>query len=105
MKHISTLLLLLVAVVTPSAKAQVCNYMPFKQNSKFTYTMYDGKDKPAGTLTYNVAEAKNDGNDMFANVDVDIRDEKGKSVSQSKVKYHCSAGKFYAEMSPAAAQM
>ena len=53
MKHfIATFVALVLLVV--STKAQECSYMQLRQGAVYAYNMFDAKDKPSGSVTYNV---------------------------------------------------
>ena len=94
-KFFLTLTLLLAAVC---ANAQNCSYMQLRQGAVYTYNMFDAKDKPAGSVTYTVKEARDKDGGVEAKVHVQTKDEKGKDIHESEATYLCSGGKFLVDM-------
>ena len=81
-----------------SVKAQDCSYMQLRQGAVYTYNMFDAKDKPSGSVMYNVKDARNKDGGVEANVFVQTKDEKGKDIHQSEARYICNGEKFLVDM-------
>jgi hypothetical protein len=95
MKH--SLLIAAVILAMHVAHAQ-CGFFPMKEAGVYTYAMYDHKDKPSGTLNYNFKNVSTVAGETKADVDMVVKDDKGKDITKSSAQYRCTAEKFMVDM-------
>jgi len=73
--------------------AQDCSSYYFMQDKKtIEMTIYNKKGDPNGKQIYNVSGVSNSGGTTTANVNTEMFDKKGKSVTKSTGKYECKGG-------------
>ena len=94
-------LLLLLTVIIPSVKSQDCTmYFPDKTGSEIETTAYDKKGKITSISRFTVLEVNQtkNGQEIKAEIDIEIPDEKEPVNRKSEVIFYCKDGKFYIDM-------
>jgi hypothetical protein len=81
------------------ASAQDCTaFFPMEEGSVREMTSYDKKDKVTGTIIQTVKEVKKEGERIDIVVEMEMKDKKGKQVSQGELVFTCEEGIFKVDM-------
>ena len=91
--------LLLVAVTLRSVRAQDCLGMTLKTGMNFEMTSYNAKDKPTGTITYQVKDVHKEGGSTVMDITAQFQDEKGNQRTPYVIHYTCTGNELVADMS------
>ncbi|TDQ33420.1 TapB family protein [Zeaxanthinibacter enoshimensis] len=84
------LMLIALAVTSVHSYSQDCSkYYPLQEGSRLEYTNYDKKDKPDGTVTYEVISSENTSDGTTALMQMSLRDQDGEEVMQSEYEIRC----------------
>ena len=97
MKNIFLISIFFVAVQL--TQAQECLLFPMTTGMEWEFFTFNDKDKQTGTIHYKILEVKPEDGMLAADVQVDMKNEKGKPISSSTVKYKCDGSNFYVDMS------
>ncbi len=94
-------LFLLVTVLISSVKSQDCTvYFPEKIGTEMETTAYDKKGKVTSISRFKILEVNQTekGQEIRAESEIEIPDEKDPVVRKSEVVFYCKDGKFYIDM-------
>lgn len=98
----STLIYLLIALVLFSSfrSGNSCeSFFPNKIGTKWELTSYDAKDKIATVSKSELASLKDIPDGLEATINIELTDNKGKSMSKGDVIMKCTPETFYMDMS------
>ncbi|MBO9564599.1 MAG: hypothetical protein J7621_17615 [Niastella sp.] len=102
------LLTLLACLLVTSGMAQDCKGFYYLQNNKtIEMTIYNKKGDANGKQVYNVSEVTNGGGTVTGQLNSEMFDKKGKSISKAKGTIQCKGGVMMVDMKmtlPAAQQ-
>ncbi len=98
MKAIVFSLLLITTVLTKSW-AQDCLGVTFKSGMGFEMSLFNGKDKPTGKITYQVKDVHKEGGSTVMDITAQFADEKGKQRPPYLIHYTCTGNELVADMS------
>lgn len=80
----------LACITTLSANAQCSIFMPMEKGARHEMTMFNGKEKQIGTVSYTVADARDNGKE--ADMVNEVTNEKGKVTSTTNYTIRCNNG-------------
>ena len=75
------------------------SFFPNKIGTKWELTSYDAKDKVASVSKSELAAIKDIADGLEATINIEVIDNKGKSMSKGDVTMKCTAESFYMDMS------
>ncbi|MDC6351297.1 hypothetical protein PP178_07000 [Zeaxanthinibacter sp. PT1] len=85
-----TALFILLLLCFSSIIGQDCSkYYPLQEGTSLEYTNYDKKDKPDGTITYEVISSENNSDGTTAVMQMSLKDPDGEEVMQSEYEVRC----------------
>ena len=95
------LLFFILTILTSSVKSQDCTmYFPDKIGSEIETTAYDKKGKITSISSFKILEVRQTekGQEIRAESEIVIPDEKDAVISKGEVVFYCKDGKFYIDM-------
>lgn len=80
-------------------QAQDCMGLPMKTGASYEMSMYDGKDKPTGTMLYTVKNVRKEGSSTIVDVETQMTSAKGKAMPSGLLHYTCTGNEVVVDMS------
>ncbi|MDT0606890.1 TapB family protein [Croceitalea rosinachiae] len=89
-KQFFTSLMLLLCFIAVKAQDNCSTFYPMTEGATYQYNLYDKKDKPSGSTTYNVKAVNNDGGNTTATMSVVVGGEKPKDQMELEYEVTCT---------------
>jgi hypothetical protein len=95
----SLLALMLTLYTVTGIYAQCNSFIPFKENVRYEYEMYDKKEKLTFKMSHTLKNISGSGENMSATMSQDIYDaKKGDKISSSDLSWKCENGTLHFDM-------
>lgn len=85
--------------LTTLTHAQECMGIKMKAGAGYEMAMYDGKDKPTGTMVYTIKNVRKEGASTVVDVETQMTSTKGKAMPANLVHYTCNGNEVIMDMS------
>jgi hypothetical protein len=73
--------------------------MKFKNGMNYELSTFNAKDKPTGTILYQVKDVRREGSATVMDITAQFQDEKGRQQNPYIIRYTCTGNELVADMS------
>lgn len=86
-------------IALTNGQAQDCLGMKFRNGMNYEISTFNAKDKPTGTIMYQVKDVRREGSATVMDITAQFQDEKGKQQNPYTIHYTCTGDELIADMS------